>query len=296
MTVLLERPLQTDAQRPATPPPAPKNDRRRRKAYGAATAAGSVLLVAGAAALLHTTGATSVRPPAGLTLEQVKAVSVAAATTLTSSDFGRVETVQVAGGPRLQVLVKGLGLVQIAPHSNQVLEVIWDGRLSSGPNDTVSGPAAQALASTFAATHIAGFSQLAPRETVLIDHGAWREYRASFQARSGTAWLPKQIAVGVNAATGQVAYYWNDLTPSNIDTTPAVTESQAVDSVRAAAGNDVIIGKPQLEVLEVNGRQILAWSMTANASGSVGGLRVLNNSIALVDATTGAVMTGAVSQ
>src|SRR6266581_1161052 len=167
-----------------------------------------------------------------------------------------------SNGDRFKGALKGVGLVTVDAKTLEVNEIIYNDRLVKAP---ASGPVAQAdalsTAQQFAASHFAGFGNLSAHSAQYLDHGAFQEWRFVWQAKRGPAWLPEQVAVGVNPA-GAVAYYWSQRTRTSIDGTPAVSAPEARTSALDAAhltGRPAKTTDPELQVLVDHGRERLVW-------------------------------------
>jgi hypothetical protein len=163
-------------------------------------------------------------------------------------------------GSRYQSHVSGVGLVEVDAATKEVDEVIFDGRLQSSPGrSTVSATQAHDTALSFAQGHFRGFDGLTLRDSSSLDHGTFREVRVEWQARSGQAWLPTKVAVGVNAATGQVAYYWSERVPLRVSATPSVAAATAIQRAQETAPGLTVTSGPTLEVTIRSGEQHLVW-------------------------------------
>jgi hypothetical protein len=116
-------------------------------------------------------------------------------------------------GNRYQTHISGVGLVEVDAATNEVDEVIFDGRLQSAGRTAIASAEARNTAEGFARQHFRGFDGLTLRGSSSVNHGTFREVRIDWQAGRGAAWLPTRVTVGVNAATGEVAYYWSERVP-----------------------------------------------------------------------------------
>lgn len=124
----------------------------------------------------------------------------------------------------------GLGLFEIDTSTGMVTEAVFETAASGGPN-RIDADAAELAARQFAAGHD-DLGGLTLRGVELIEHGDFTEYRVNWQERRGAAWLPARITLGVNAATGRVHSFSKNPTVTTIDTTPTITQEQAVRSGR----------------------------------------------------------------
>jgi hypothetical protein len=203
---------------------------------------------------------------------------------------GRWSTVPSADGAREQAYLPGVGLVQRSKASGETDEAIFEPQLQPGPPGAAeSRGAAVATARQYARAHFFGFARLARVGASYVDHGAWREYRVTWQARRGQAWLPDIITVGINAGTGKVAYFWSERGTSMHDTSPLISAAQALRSARAAAGfsGRVLAGRPRLEVIDRQGRPQLEWLSRVTKVFVSGAAHVPASAIVAIDARTG---------
>ena len=191
-----------------------------------------------------------------------------------------------AVGARYQTHLSGVGVVEIDAATNEVDEVIYDSNLDSLPGATVDDSRAQATATTFARARYSGFDGLVSRGATLVDHGVFREYRAVWQARRGNAWLPSQVTVGVNAATGEVAYYWSRRVAVTVSTDPAISAASARHSAEAIAPGLTITAGPDLEVTVSDGHQQVVW-VTELTHQYTSGVHVSDHRVVWTDARTG---------
>ncbi|MGI8609474.1 MAG: hypothetical protein ACR2MY_09645 [Candidatus Dormibacteria bacterium] len=251
--------------------------RSQLKIYGAAViAAGSLAAVAiGGRASIAT-------PPASLDSRTVALNHFIGGAGL-HDDGWRLVSDQAGG--RYKTQVSGVGLVEVDAVTHEVDEVIFDGRLSSIPGTPIALTQAESTAGSFARAHFAGFGALAPRGTTLVDHGVFREYRSTWQARQGQASLPSQVAVGVNATTGQVAYYWSQRLAVTVSTQPKVSAAAALRSAQGLAEGLTASAAPDLEVAVREGHQQLVWVTTFTRNYS-SGLHVSDNRVVWTDAQT----------
>jgi hypothetical protein len=193
-----------------------------------------------------------------------------------------------AAGTRYQAYLAGVGLVEVDAATDEVDEVIYDSQLQSGAGKAVV-PTGQATstAAAFAQQHFAGFDSLTQQSATLLDHGSFREIRIQWQQRDGEAWLPTELAVGVNAATGHVAYFWSERVPVTINTVPAVTAAQALAAAGQTAPGLAVVSGPDLEVHVQGVQQHLVW-VTRLAKQYTSGVHVPDNRVVWTDAQTGA--------
>jgi hypothetical protein len=196
-------------------------------------------------------------------------------------------TVSDATGNRYQTHIAGVGLVEVDAVTNEVNEAIFDGRLQSAPGRTdVPATQAEAAASDFARQHFRGFDGLTLRNSSAVDHGTLRELRITWQEQHGAAWLPTEVTVGVNAATGQVAYYWSERVPLRISAVSAVSSGTALQHAQAAAPGLTVTSGPRLEVVLQSGQQHLVW-VTELTHAYASGAHVPDYRVVWTDAQTG---------
>ncbi|MFL6240639.1 MAG: hypothetical protein ACJ735_14230 [Actinomycetes bacterium] len=197
-------------------------------------------------------------------------------------------TVSTSNGPRWEVTVPTVGLVQVDARTGEVDEVIFEGQLTGAAGPIVAATGVRAVAASFASRHYQAFSSLVSRGQKFIDHGDWAEYRVEWQGRSGAAWVPSDVAVGINARTGRVAYFYSDRTPVRIATTPGVGAKFARRAAARAAGatKGSHVSAAELSVEVANGRQILVWVVSVQAP-RVLTPHVPNDKVVWVDANSG---------
>lgn len=206
-------------------------------------------------------------------------------------DLSEWRTVPTISGSRLQATVTGVGVVEVDPRSRELTELIFEKALTKGPVGDIGFDAAGDTARSFAARHFPGFSTLQLHSTTSIDHVSFKEHRVLWQAQEGQAWLPSQVAVGVNAETGAVAYYWSQRVPLTVETTASITADQASRVATAAAGlgSKTKVETPELRV-ELTGRptptQRLVWVVPVRATGQLGP-HVSRSVLVWVDALSG---------
>ena len=191
-------------------------------------------------------------------------------------------------GTRIAADVSGVGLVELNATSNELDQVIYDHRLGTPAGTLVGESAALATGTRFAARHFNGFGGLAHRSTEFIDHGSFAEYRITWQARQGQAWLPTQNVAGVNARTGEIAYFWSDRVAATAGTVPRVTAAAARDTaVRVARlGSKAQASLPVLEVTLTPSGQRLVWAVSVHPRAS-SQPHIARAAIAWIDAQTG---------
>jgi hypothetical protein len=150
----------------------------------------------------------------------------------------------------------------VSTSTREVDELIFSNRLTSTPGAAaVSRAEAGKVAQAFAIHYFAGFSHLSARTITLLDHRSFSEYQFAWQERRGSAWLPVAVTVGVNATTGQVAYYWSERGPAAVSTTPRVSSAYARREAAKLLGGgaDLQAGNPALNVVVVHGAPELVW-------------------------------------
>ena len=167
---------------------------------------------------------------------------------------------RVAGRTR-QVATTPEGLVQVDPFTHEVTEIVFSDRLTTATGPVKRQAVLRDVADRFAADHYRGFAALRPRSVELLDHGSWTENRFVYQARRRGAWLPRQAVVGVNARTGQVAYYWSERQDVSTLVAPAVDaqRARALAAAGSGYGKGAQAGAATLQPLDVDGEQTVAW-------------------------------------
>ncbi|MDQ1683910.1 MAG: hypothetical protein QOC82_647 [Frankiaceae bacterium] len=193
-------------------------------------------------------------------------------------------------GMRMTANVRGVGMVQWDPRTHEVNEVIFDNNLATLPAGTNPTDKAAALrtASAFAAAHFDGFSQLVVREVQLVNHELFTEWQVLYQARTGDAWAPRMVRVGVNARDGRLAYYWSSRLPDAVSAVPHISMAQAATAVRALAGPAALVGSLSLEITATGpGTERLVWVTTVTPR-TTAKVHVSTGSLVWVDAQTGA--------
>ena len=220
-------------------------------------------------------------------------LGVASADQLQLSTWQSVDT---ATGRRVTSEVPGEGLVQFDPATHEVNEVIWSTRLGAPTGQLMDQLDAVRTAQSYAAAHYVRFEDMVMRPVEAINHGAFAEYRMVWQARSGDAWLPSQVAIGVNARTGELAYYFSERVKSEIDTTPLVTADQAIGAAQEAAGLGpaATASVPELTVVVERAQQTLQWVVAVRAPEQAAP-HIVSAPIVWVDARTGAARIAAVA-
>lgn len=226
--------------------------------------------------------ATSVPAP---TDARTQAVASWLGTSTTLHDQGW-RLVSDAVGSRYQSHISGVGLVEVDVATNEVDEVIFDGRLQSTGRAAVATAQAQGTAAEFAREHFRGFDGLTFRDTSTADHGTLREVRVEWQARHGAAWLPTKVAVAINASTGQVAYYWSERVPLRVSATPTISAASALQRAQATAAGLSVTSQPSLEVVAQSSHQHLVW-ITELSRAYTSGVHVADYRVVWTDAQTG---------
>jgi hypothetical protein len=164
-------------------------------------------------------------------------------------------------GSRYRSHVPGVGLVEVDAHTLEVTEVIFDGQLVGSATHRVEQASAVTAARSYAATHFTGFSALSQRRTTYVDHGTFQEYRVTWQAHHGDAWLPTTVTLGVNSDTGRIAYFSSRRVALTLGGTTAQVTSAAAKAAAIAVVHTagVVASEPSLDVLLTNGAQRLVW-------------------------------------
>lgn len=80
-----------------------------------------------------------------------------------------------------------------------------------------------------------------------------------WQAQKAGIWLASKVTVGVNAATGAVAYYATQLAPSK--SLPRISTAAAARSAVLASGlvSPTILAGPELQLVGQNGSPRVMW-------------------------------------
>lgn len=193
-------------------------------------------------------------------------------------------------GIRITANLRGIGMVQWDPRTHEVDEVIFDGNLDTLPagTDPIAKAAALRTASAFGATHFDGFSQLTVRDVELVNHELFTEWQVLFQARTGDAWAPRMVRIGVNARDDRIAYYWSSRLPDAVSAVPRIPQAQAAATARAFVGPAGRIGPLSLEITATGpGTERLVWVTTATPA-TTATVHVSAGSLIWVDAQTGA--------
>lgn len=243
----------------------------------------SAALVASVAAASFTSGAAAQTDWKNEVLRSALALP---AGELDNSPWTQVDS---PDGPRLQSGVDGVGLVQVDPETGRLNEVIFEHALTSGPSPDVTVDTAQIAAEGALADLLPGRTDGAvARPAELIDHGTWREIRLTWQARSGDAWLPDVVNVGVNAATAEVAYVWSQQSPTTVGTVPTIDASTALANAQALLppGQATTADQPELVVAEGAGGQRLVWQVALRPAHGAGP-RITSSFLVHVDALSG---------
>lgn len=191
-------------------------------------------------------------------------------------------------GARYQSHVPGVGLVELDATSQEVDEVIYDSQLTGSAGHRINQADAVAKAGGFARQHFAGFGGLSQRSATYVDHGAFQEYRTTWQARQGNAWLPTATTVGVNSDTGQVAYYWSRRVPLTLNSTTAQVSAAAAKEAAIAVAHTAgaAASDPNLEVVVTTTGQRLVWVTEVRGTPSARA-QVPLFEVAWTDATSG---------
>jgi hypothetical protein len=175
-------------------------------------------------------------------------------------------------GPRYQSHVPGVGLVELDATTQEVDEVIFDSQLTGSTAHRISEASATAAAEAFARQHFTGFDGLVERSDTYVDHGAFQEYRTTWQARQGEAWLPTAVTVGINSDTGRAAYYWSRRVPLTLTSTTAQVTAAAAKAAAIAVVHTAgaVASEPNLEVVLTGAGQRLVWVTEVRGARSAG--------------------------
>lgn len=212
-----------------------------------------------------------------------------------SIPHGNWAVINTVAGQHLRSVIPGMGIFEVDANSYQVTEAVFDNRAMAddgGKTVSVSLTIAQETAAQFGAQHLARFSTLASREGRLLDHGAFKEYSFTWQARDGLAWLPTFVHVSINPGTGAVSSYSFQSVPVKVTTTPTISSDQAKSAALTAAhlnGQASVTSETLSVILEPGGAQKLAWvyELSVVHPGTYVGL-ASGNHVVEVDALTGA--------
>lgn len=253
-----------------------------------ATALGAVLLGGGAIVTglqAHAEGA----PTAALDNRAVAAAHWLGRSSLPASSWKLLS--DASGASFYRSLVPGVGSVDLDADTLEVRQVIFDVQLHGSASHRIADGAAISTARQFAGGHYAGFASLIERSVAYVDHGVYQEYRVTWQARQGDAWLPSSVMIGINADTGSLAYYWSRRATVAVSTTPAISADTARTSAAGLAGvSPSTLAAPTLEVVTSarTHSQSLVWvSEIHDASASNGRLHVASFDVVWTDAQTG---------
>jgi len=191
-------------------------------------------------------------------------------------------------GPRDVADLAGVGLIQFNPKTHEVDEVIFSNHLGGAASTVMPGNQAVGVARDFAVGKYLGFSALTFRAAEFIDHHEFAEYRITWQARAGRAWLPSMVAIGINARTGQVAYYSSTRLRVTISTVPDIGATAAARAALTVANLDgsARTGAPELTVQANASTQQLVWSVPVLEASS-SRPHIARDVIVWVDAHTG---------
>jgi hypothetical protein len=168
-------------------------------------------------------------------------------------------------GPRLRTVIPGLGIFEVDASSYQITEGVFDNHVMAadgGKTVSVAMATARVTAAQYAAKNFPSFAGLAEKEGQLDDHGAFKEYSFTWQARQGDAWLPTFVHVTINAGTAGVNSYSAQVVALKVATRPNLSESQARSAAIGVAhlAGQVSVDSENLQVLlEPNGAQKLAY-------------------------------------
>ncbi|HEX5527079.1 MAG TPA: hypothetical protein VFX44_07765 [Solirubrobacterales bacterium] len=189
-------------------------------------------------------------------------------------------------GKRLQAVVHG-GLFQFSAGTHELREAIFPQRLwKKGRGNQIPWRVAIEKGESFAVRHYRGLSRLTLRSKSLVNHGSFLEYRMVWQARRGRAWLPREVKVGLNAASGEVAYYWSQRSAAVGPVTPRIDALQARQAaIRAIEGTSRSpdVSRPVLNLLP---DQRLVWEVRVSTAPQQG-LSIPVITLVQVDAITG---------
>jgi len=258
---------------------------RRRRCWIAGVTTVAVTL--GAASLLVTAGGAVASRSPKLGWEAV-AVARALAVPASSVHVTSWKRIDTATGQRYDADVAGVGIVQLDAVTHELDEVVYEDHLVGARGSEVTSAGAALVARHFAEAHMRGFGSLTARPIEHLDHGAFSEYRLVWQAQQAGAWLPTQVAVGVNARTGVIAYFAADRVAVAEPPAARVSAAQArsVALRTAGAAGRVVEADPELGVVVTTaGRQELVWSLRITAAQSAP--HVSQSQIVWVDAVTG---------
>ncbi len=261
MTSLLDRPV----ARPAAPVSASGSRQQRLRLPWMLT-----LLALGVASLLllRPGGDTGPTQPAAASLAAAAAHLLGVAVTQVPAQPVIREG---SDGPIVDYTVPGSGTVQFAQASGLLVQVIFEKALVRGTGPSVSAQSASGRAREYAAALFPGLPSLTSLPTQMVDHGDWREVRVSWQAKAGGTWLPTQAAVGVNADTGQIAYYYEEQVRPLVSVAPRMTTTDAAAAARGLISARARLLPPRLEVVQIApGVQRRLWQFKVVEPASVG--------------------------
>lgn len=122
---------------------------------------------------------------------------------------GQWQSVSDSDGARVESYRPGSGLFEVDKASGRIAEAIFENEITDG-TATLTEELAVRNAREFADRRGENLADLEFRNAEFVDHGTFSEYRVTWQARQGGAWLPSRVTVGVNAASGRVIYYSSD--------------------------------------------------------------------------------------
>lgn len=201
---------------------------------------------------------------------------------------GQWQPVSDSDGARVESYRPGSGLFEVDKASGRITEAIFENEITDG-TATLTEELAVRNAREFADRRGENLADLEFRNAEFVDHGTFSEYRVTWQARQGGAWLPSRVTVGVNAASGRVIYYSSDPTQAEAGSEPSITAQEADRSaMRLLDGAGWRQqAEPSLEVvIDETGSDRLVW-IHELAREQSGGVHVPEAVVIWTDARTG---------
>jgi hypothetical protein len=184
---------------------------------------------------------------------------------------------------RLEASLPGTGHFVVDLDEGRVVTAVLVAPKAPDPS-LGSHEAARRAAEGFVALHQPSAAAYALRVDEFLDHGALKEWRFQWQAKSGLAWTPTYAAVTVDAR-GFIGTYSSNWVALTVDTTPRVTADQAL--VSAVPAGYTVLGPPELWVQQPAGQpQQLVWVVERRPATTT-----VSKEVVWVDAMSGASMT-----
>lgn len=187
----------------------------------------------------------------------------------------------------------------VNPETGAVEMAVYGDNLSGRMEVVVPMEAAEKAAAAFAERHYPGFASLTLDESKLLDHGAGgTEYCFTWVELVNGVPTSNMVFLSVNPATGEVMTYIGkhqliepfDSASVSLEKAKEIAEDayRRETGVKELTVGESLLGEPVQQVILVDGKQHLAWTVEVRESFTDDGIKM--GALFFIDAHTGEVL------